>query len=96
VTRNVETCSIAGTNHRQGATDAHPRSPSGWRWPFIRRSFAQHLARVFLVQFIGDTFIGKAHELGERRVRPAGSARQRRNEAGQRREGVTVELPKVD
>ncbi len=62
----------------------------------IRRSFPQHLVRVFLVQFVDDTFIGKTHELGERRLRPAGSARQCRNEAGQRRERVPVDRPKID
>jgi hypothetical protein len=33
---------------------------------------------------------------GKRRVRAAGSARQRRNEAGQRRKGMAVERPKID
>jgi hypothetical protein len=45
---------------------------------------------------VGDVDYGTVNATAERRVRPAGSARQRRNEAGQRREGVTVELPKVD
>jgi len=33
-------------------------------------SFAQPPARVFLVQFVGDAFVGEADELDERRTRP--------------------------
>jgi len=57
----------------------------------LRAAIGSHLpinrptpgACVFLVQFVGDALIGKSDELGDRRVRLAGSARQRRNEACQ-------------
>ena len=70
----------------------------------LRAAIGSHLpinrptpgACVFLVQFVGDALIGKSDELGDRRVRLAGSARQRRNEAGQRRKGMAVERPKID
>jgi hypothetical protein len=61
-----------------------------------RHSFAQRPAGVFFVQSVGDAFVGEADEFGKRRVRAAGSARQRRNEAGQRRKGMAVERPKID
>jgi hypothetical protein len=51
---------------------------------------------VLLVQFVGDAFVGEADELRERRVRMTGTARQRRDEAGQRREGMTIDRPKID
>jgi hypothetical protein len=51
---------------------------------------------MFLAQSVGDAFVGEADEFGKRRMLAAGSARQRRNEGGQRREGVAVERPKID
>jgi hypothetical protein len=45
---------------------------------------------------VGDAFVQEADELRERRVRTTGTARQRRNEASQRREGMAVDRPKID
>ena len=59
-------------------------------------SFAQSPARVFLVQFVGDAFVGEADELGERRVRTTGTARQRWDEAANRGPWVAIEGPQID
>ena len=48
---------------------------SGTMW---EGSFAQHPPRVLLVQPVGDAPIRRADQFGKRRMRTAGSARQRR------------------
>jgi hypothetical protein len=48
------------------------------------------------MQLVGDAFIGEADEFSKRRVRPAGPARQRWNEARQRREGMSINRPQID
>ena len=57
----------------------------------ICRLVAQRPARVLLVQFVGDAFVGEADEFRERRVRPTGTAGQRWDEASQRREWMAVD-----
>jgi hypothetical protein len=64
--------------------------------PRPRRSFPENAPRVFVVQFVSDAFVGEADELGERRVRPTGTAQQRRNEAGRHREGMAIDRLKID
>ena len=49
-----------------------------------------------LVQFVGDAFVGEADELGERRLRPTGTARQRWDEAANRGPWVAIEDPQID
>ena len=51
---------------------------------------------MLLVQFVGDAFVGEADKLRERRVRTTGTARQRWDETGKPREGMTVDRPKID
>ena len=51
---------------------------------------------MFVVQFVGDAFVGEADELRERRVRTTGTARQRRNEAANRGPRVAIEGPQID
>ena len=51
---------------------------------------------MLLADFVGDADPRQAHELGERRVRPARSARECGNETSHRRVVVTIECAQVD
>jgi hypothetical protein len=69
---------------------------SGKRLPAARISFAKHPPCVLLAHFVGNAGPRKSHELGERRVRPARPARQRRNKAGHGSIRMAVECPQID
>jgi hypothetical protein len=51
---------------------------------------------MLLAHFLRDVCLGQPHEFGERRVRPAATARQRWNEASDGGAGMTIEPAQVD
>jgi hypothetical protein len=54
---------------------------------------AKDSSRVLDPHFVGDAGFGQAHEFGERCIRPAPAARQRRDQA--RHRGVTVAIERA-
>jgi hypothetical protein len=60
------------------------------------KSFAEHALPMLLAQLARDARRRQLHELGKRRVWPAGSARQQRNEPGHHHIGMAVKPAQVD
>ena len=56
----------------------------------------ENAPRVLFAHFIGDGFVRKADKFGERRVRPARSGRERRDEPGKRGPWVPIARSEVD
>ena len=73
-------------------------SPQGWTTPEARAGslLAKHSPRVLDPHLVGDAGFGQAHELSERRVRPARAAGQRRDQARDRGVAVSVERAQVN